>query len=227
MEAPVGIELEPEEDFEVRPAIIVVDKSGSMEAVMDSVKLRVNDLIERLTEDDAVSETLALGVIEFDSDSVVRRPLTYFDGATHFHFETRRYKTDFGKALDTCRRMLAEDLPLLANRGYRPAIFFISDGGHNVAAFDVARRSLMALRLAPKIVIFEVLTADSDRQALAGLATDPRLYAPVDATDAAIKDIVERIFGTLGGYASGGDIADAFLDGEIDDDGTQRTYPLD
>lgn len=228
--SPASFNADLDAGVEVRPAVIVVDKSGSMDEVLPQVSTRVNGLIERLHRVPSLRDTVALAVVEFDTEPRVRRPLSRRpkDG-TEFQFEHRRRRTDFGAALRACQRILSEDLPRIAPHCYRPVIFFISDGGHNLDDFGPQRSAILGLPLAPKIVVFEVVTDDHDEQTLRSLATAPGLYMPVGASEEAINDMTNSIYGTLGSVGAGtsGGVAESYLDGEIDDRGNQRVYRSD
>jgi uncharacterized protein YegL len=224
----------------VRPAIIVVDRSGSMADIIDKVEERVTWMLERLTRDDAMRETLVLAVIDFDYETRARRRLGYFvTDETGYQFNTRGGMTDFSRALRECRRILDEDLPDLASFGYRPAIFFVSDGGNNQGDFTQARTELLTRELAPKILTFEFRTADATPLVLQNLATHPDLYVPLDKTAEAVEIIIRTIFRTLGNLpgegggsrrgpeASGPDperVAAAFAEGEIEFNGDPKVY---
>ena len=209
----------------LRPALIVVDRSGSMFGEIGAVETRTEKLLHRLATNGALSEILLLGVWQFDYEVDERVAFGRITGGyTQVQFETREGKTNFTSALHKCYSVLATDLPRLARYVYRPLIFFISDGGHNFGGdFEPVKRRLAELPAPPKIVVFEIRGSDHEPETLRALA-GPDLYVSTDKSEAAIDEIMDRIFNSLGGFDIKDPLAKALWEDDLDSAGDPKVF---
>jgi uncharacterized protein YegL len=206
--------------FDVAPFVLVVDESESMkfDNAIDTVNAWVPDLIRAVRDVPEAMENAAIGIIGFSSESrFVRRMSWLDDDITVPHFKTDG-QTSFAKPLQACREMLLEDVPRLGHRGFRPVIFFITDGKPNVEVTEVwmaARRELLDLAMRPKIVTFG-FGATNDKT-LSALASEPGLaeynsHDPQQALAEILKIVIRTIVKlTQGGVSTEGGLVDKIL----------------
>ncbi|WP_280447111.1 vWA domain-containing protein [Nocardia brasiliensis] len=191
-----------DELYPIVPILIIVDCSGSMQSVIGNVNKFIPRLIGTMAATPEAQEAGALGIIEFNTKAETRRKLTWLDNAsTQDRFEACG-KTNYSAPLELARKMLVEQAPQLGRSGYRPVIFFITDGNHNVVhpqKWIEAHAALVSLRCRPRILAFG-FGAEINLDTLKLLATNPELASLADrakAETAAIEEILTIVLNTV------------------------------
>jgi uncharacterized protein YegL len=211
--------------FEVAPFALVVDHSESMDGVMNAVNSFVPELIETIEQTPEALESVALGVISFNEDAQLVRPLTWIDEDRTRPRFVAEGRTSYVKPLERARAMIDRETPMLGPRGFRPVIFFVTDARPNVeteAEWLTARTRLLSSPLRPKLVTFGF--GNVDEVTLRKLASDPALAQfREEAGRAAMDEILGVVMNTVitltngTGRAPTGSLAQRILAMEGDD----------
>jgi uncharacterized protein YegL len=189
------------ERFDVAPFVLVVDESGSMESVVGTVNTWIPQLIATMRDIPEARESVALGVVSFNSSAEVRRRISWLgEDATAFRF-TASNRTSYVAPLEQTRSLIEEDVPQLGAHGWRPVVFFITDGYPNVGAEEdwvAARDRLLSptFRLRPRLVPLGF--GKIDLTTLRKLASDPELatYTGADP-QVALDEILQVVLNTI------------------------------
>jgi uncharacterized protein YegL len=222
------------EEFPTAAFVIVCDRSDSMR---QSGALKVLDgflprMVTTLKNHQRVKETGILSVIGFSEDAEVMLPLTSIanvEGSLNSHL--RCGKTDFRPPLEKTYQQLSQ-MPKWTRRCYRPVVFFLSDGQHNIGDarhWQQARQSLISPGFALRPTIVSLGMGDCNSATLASIASAPDLtrYFDGDPTEA-IRSILSTVLkstvtlsmiGREQAAAGGDDLAARIREFRYDDDG--------
>lgn len=224
--ATIVCRVNPMASLNVSPIILVVDCSESMGWLLDSsgevmsaeaaladprprpieeVEDWIPRLIETMAEIPETYETAALSVIAFNQEATVKRNLSMLrTGDTMFQFEASG-TTSFAAALRAVASQLDNYLPSLSSSGFRPAVFWISDGKPEPETEDVwlaERSKLLARPFWPRIIPFAF--GNCDLGTLQKLTNEPELMqGDNDPTRDSLQELFKLIFHTIKMYAAG------------------------
>lgn len=217
-----------QELFTVAPFVLVVDRSESMKSAMGAVNLFIPELIETMREIPEALESVALGVISFNTEARIARHLTWIDEELTWPLFVAEDRTSYVEPLNRTRELIERDTPKLAHRGFRPVVFFITDAKPNVesdAQWLAARARLLSSHLRPKLVTFGF--GDVNESTLRTLASDPNLaqfneQAAMAAMDEILKVVKHTVITLTDGTrrAHDGSLASRIVESEAgaDDD---------
>jgi uncharacterized protein YegL len=171
---------EVNENIPALPFVIVIDRSASMKG-NGGIEL-INDslprLVDTIKDNPDVEETASLGLMSFANTFEVHEPIKPLTKDFDLPTLEAYGKTSYAAPLNELRAMIERDLPCLARRGWRPIVFFITDGKPNFEDDRVwleARDRLLdpGFRLRPTLVALGC--GKVDRSYLERLASDPSL----------------------------------------------------
>lgn len=214
----------PAEEFDAAPFVLAIDRSNSMLGAIDAVNTVVPQIIDTMRDIPEALESAALGVVSFNHIARVNRRITWLDEDITIPRFVAESRTSYVEPLERVRELIAEDVPQLGQRGWRPVVFFITDGQPNEeteADWMRARARLLddGFKLRPKIATLGF--GNVDFRTLERLASEPSLaeYNGADAS-VAIREILAVVMRTIitltAGTAAkrGDDLAARILDEE-------------
>jgi uncharacterized protein YegL len=195
-----------DELFDVAPFVLVVDRSGSMEATMPAVNRFVPEAIETMRQIPEALESAALGLVSFNHDATVVRRMTWIDEELTRPQFVASGRTSYVQPLARTLELIEQDTPKLGDRGLQPVIFFVTDARPNLETepeWLAARARLLNSRLRPKLVSFGF--GDVDESTLKKLASRPNLaelsqHGAIDA----IREILNVVTGAVITLTGGG-----------------------
>jgi uncharacterized protein YegL len=191
----------PAEEFDAAPFVLAIDRSSSMQGAIDAVNAVVPQIIDTMRDIPEALESAALGVVSFNNIARVNRRITWLDEDITIPRFAAESRTSYVEPLERVRELIAEDVPQLGQRGWRPVVFFITDGQPNEeteAEWLAARGRLLdaGFKLRPKIAALGF--GNVDFATLRRLASEPSLaeYNGADAS-VAIREILAVVLRTI------------------------------
>lgn len=179
--------------YRVLPCYLVIDTSGSMNgAPIQAVNYELPQLQRSMLREPELAEICQLSLVTFDVAAAVDAPLTDVSAMTFSHLQARGNRTDYSRPFGLLRHAISRDLYELFQKGrkpYRPVVFFLSDGKHNVPgdwrpAFS-ALTSRVSFFAAPNVIAFGFGDALEDNIRDIGLKA---AYLPADGSASAKLD---------------------------------------
>lgn len=126
--------------YRVLPCYLVVDTSASMAGEpIGKINEEVPELRKRMMRKPLLAEVCQLSLVTFDVSATVHVKLTDVSKMEFTPLEAIGRQTNYVKPFELLRNTIAGDLYdllLLGRRPYRPVVFFLSDGQHNVPDGD-------------------------------------------------------------------------------------------
>jgi uncharacterized protein YegL len=191
------------ENIPALPFVIVIDRSGSMKenGGIDVVNESLPRLVDTIKDNPDVEETASLGLLSFASTAEVHesiKPLTEDFKPPPFEANGT---TSYAAPLTMLRSTIEHDLPRLARRGWRPIVFFITDGKPNAEDEEVwleAREELLdpGFHLRPTLVALGC--GNVERACLEQLASDPSLARwKAGPIEEALQSILRTVRNTI------------------------------
>ncbi|MDR1189695.1 MAG: VWA domain-containing protein [Bifidobacteriaceae bacterium] len=155
----------PDDAIRAMPFYIVVDRSGSMAgAPIIGANTIIPAICQCLAADPTAADCAHLGMISFNTTARVDLPLTSLSdlidneaGSDLRPALVAGGGTTFRAPIEALIDQIPQDVDRLKARGfevYRPAVFFITDGGDNGGDFEVPFGRLTRLKYYPQIVPF-------------------------------------------------------------------------
>lgn len=199
-----------EEVYVAAPFLLICDVSKSMGKSsddrrsgrpIDQLNKALRALVSAISRHHAARERAILGIISFGEMAEACTDLAYGADLRFDDLELKGSKTDFARPLYLAKEIL-EHIPYLTTRCYRPVVFFLSDGGHNIsngdgtdhARWKRARETLLDENfvLHPTICTFKF--GDINTNALEVMASDPSLARVYRGTsEEVIKEILDTV----------------------------------
>jgi uncharacterized protein YegL len=187
------------------PFVIAVDVSLSMKgAPIEAAGQLMPALRDVFTSDPTVGTIARIAVVTFSDEGRIVVPLCDIEGADMPHLKVER-GTNFAAAFRTIKAAIEEGMCSFP-RGtpvYRPVVFFLSDGAHEVPSNSPDLDYVPALqdlvkgwKFAPEIVAFGI-GDQVDEKALGQIATRHAFLAKDRDPVAAVRDIGSAILNSI------------------------------
>ena len=190
----------------VVPFYIVCDESGSMggNGGIDAINQGLPELHATIAADPLVSDKCRIGLISFSDTADVLLPIARLSDVASMPGMKSRSVTNYGRAFDLLKTVIADDIIQLKAQGYRvyrPAVFFISDGVPTDDWHTAYQRLVVGNPQAPNIIAFGV--GDADATVMAKVGTKACYIADHGVSPgAALKEILRSLTNSIVGTAS-------------------------
>ena len=123
--------------YRVLPCYLVVDSSGSMRGdPIATINAELPKLRLKMLRDSELAEVCQLALVTFGEEARLVVPLTEVEHISFPAVAADGRRTDYRRPFTLLRDSISNDLYdlyLQGRRPYRPVVFFLSDGLHNVA----------------------------------------------------------------------------------------------